>query len=306
MSGRKIALCLVDAANDFQQLLKADAEEAVRRVGLGLTVHHTGHDLASQLQQLHGCLDAADKPAAILVLAVRDRGLARVAREAVKAGVSFLWLNRTEDDVEAIRQEAPAGVAAAAVCADERETGRIQGRQFGALLPQGRMVLYVQGSTRSLAARDRTAGMQEATQGAPFEVALLEGGWTAAEAREAVHKWLAIVARGNLRIDLVGCQNDQIALGALRALVETAEEVRKPEIARIPVSGCDGTPALGQSLVKDGRLAATVVLPRSTGRAVELVARLLEKGDVPPPLVTLAPKSFPEESALRPLAGENR
>ena len=109
------------------------------------------------------------------------------------------------------------------------------------LLPRKGLVLYVQGSTRSVAARDRTSGMRDSTRGAPFDVDLIEAGWTRAEARSAVAKWFRIVSRGNLAVDLVSCQNDQIALGVLDALQDVAAETGRQELGRIPVCGCDGT-----------------------------------------------------------------
>jgi ABC-type sugar transport system substrate-binding protein len=187
------------------------------------------------------------------------------------------------------------------VCADEVETGRVQGRQLLRLLPRKGLVLYVQGSTRSVAARDRTSGMRDSTRGAPFDVDLIEAGWTRAEARSAVAKWFRIVSKGGLAVDLVSSQNDQIALGVLDALQDVASETGRPELARIPVCGCDGTPQLGQTLVGERRLLATVVLPRSSGPAVEAVARLLREGAVPPPISTLEATSFPAEATLQPL-----
>jgi ABC-type sugar transport system substrate-binding protein len=303
VSTRSLALCLVDPSNDFQQLLQRDAEEAARRASVSLVVRFSGHDLAAQLKELDAVVAGAPRPDAILVLAVRDRGLDRVARSAVKAGISWAFLNRTEDDVEAIRAAAAAGATACTVCADELETGRIQGRQFRALLAKrpGAKVLYVQGSRRSLAARDRTSGMEDAVKGASLEVVLLEGGWSAGEAKEAVRRWLGIAARGGGRFDLVGCQNDQIALGTLDAFAEMARELGRPELARVPVTGCDGTPQLGQRLVREGRLLATVALARSSGPAVELVARAVTGGTLPPTLTLLKGNSFPAEAGLTPL-----
>ena len=54
---------------------------------------------------------------------------------------------------------------------DEVETGRVQGQLIQTLLPDGGKALYVQGSKRSLAACDRTAGhdraMHRAVRGGP-------------------------------------------------------------------------------------------------------------------------------------------
>lgn len=304
MPTKSLALCLVDPANDFQQLLQKDAEEAARRASASLVVRFSGHDLAAQLKELDAVVAGTPRPDAILVLAVRDRGLDRVARDAVKAGISWAFLNRTEDDVEALRAAAAPGVTACTVCADELETGRIQGRQFRALLARrpGAKALYVQGSRRSLAARDRTSGMEEAVKGSGLEVVLLEGGWSAAEAKDAVRRWLGIAARGAGRLDLVGCQNDQIALGTLEAFAEMARELGRPGLAQVPVTGCDGTPQLGQRLVREGKLRATVALARSAGPAVELLARAVTGGGPPPPITPLKGVSFPAEGALVALA----
>jgi len=53
-------------------------------------------------------------------------------------------------------------------------------------------------------------------------------------------------------------------------------------------------------MVRDGRLAATVVLPRVAGPAIEVVARLLARGERPAPVVSHAAVSFPSLAELRP------
>lgn len=301
MAQERVALCLVDAANDFQALLRSEAETEARRSQLRLEMHYTGHDLVAQIRQVRALI-AGEAPRAIVILAAFDHGLGMAAREAARAGTSFVFLNRTEDDLEELRREAQAGSSVFTVCADEVETGRVQGRQLLRLLPRKGLVLYVQGSTRSVAARDRTAGMRDATRGAPFDVDLIEAGWTRAEARSAVAKWFRIVSRGNLAVDLVSCQNDQIALGVLDALQDVAAETGRQELGRIPVCGCDGTPQLGQTLVRERRLLATVALPRSSAKALEAVAHLLREGTLPPPLTMLKAVSYPAEATLQPLA----
>ena len=282
-------------------MLKADAEAACRKADLALEVYFTGDNLGSQVSQIRAALDSPEPARAFVVLATRDRGLARCVHAAARVGTSWIYMNRAEDDLSAIRQEFP-GVAIATVTADEMETGRIQGRQFRALVRPGGLVLYVQGGTRSAVARDRSAGMLEAVAGAPFEVSLLEGGWDPLAARDAVRRWLGIVAPGNIRIDLVGCQNDPMALAALEALHDAAEALGRPDLARIPVTGCDGAPAVGQRLVREGTLAATVVLPNWGGTAVQAVARFLSHGEKPAPMTLLKPTSFPAERDLHGVA----
>ncbi len=292
----KVALFLVDQTNEFQRLLCADAQAAGARVGLAVEARYSGADYASQLTMLQSALESQQRPDALLVMCVNDRGLSRVARRAAQAGVHVILLNPSEDDLSAVRAENPS-VAVSVLCPDARETGRIQGRQFLRLAPRGGRVLYVQGHIRSIAARERTAGALEAVQGA-LELVTLEAGWTAREGREAVGAWLRLALRANRHVDLIGCQNDMIAQGALDALAEVAKELKRPAVQQIPVTGCDGSPEVGQAMVRRGELRATVILPRATGPAVEAIARVLETGELPPPTVLLKPSSFPNEAEL--------
>jgi ABC-type sugar transport system substrate-binding protein len=291
-----LELFLVDSSNEFQQLLREEAEAAARRAGLTLQARFTGDDFSAQLTQLRAGVVRA--PKAILVMAVRDRGLARVAAEAARAGIHWIFLNRSEDDLDELRRQSP-GVALSVVCPDEVETGRTQGRLFRILHRPGGKLLYVQGSRRSLAARDRTAGVEEALAGSGIELLPLEAGWKADESRTAVRDFLSVASRAGVRLGLVGGQNDLIASGAADAMRAVASDLKQPELASVPVVGCDGTPGFGQRLVREGRLKATVVLPLWTRLAVEAIAGTLRSGQLPPPFVSAKPTTFPAEQELR-------
>jgi ABC-type sugar transport system substrate-binding protein len=222
----------------------------------------------------------------LLVLAVRDQGLGHLVRDAVRAGIHWVFVNRSEDDLDAVRREFPK-LMISCVCADEVDTGRIQGRILAQLLPGGGKVLYVEGSRRSLAARDRTAGALEAIAGKAIDLVRLEAGWTSAESETTVHNWLSIAVRAQRRFDAVACHTDLIALGAIEALHRVSRELAQPDLLKIPIVGCDGTPQLGQAMVADGRLAGTVVLPRAAAPAVTLVAGVLRGDPRPESLVLL-------------------
>jgi ABC-type sugar transport system substrate-binding protein len=291
-----VDLFLVDVENEFQQLLRTEAIAAARRAGLDLRVSFTGSDFSAQLTQLRKAVAA--RPQAILAMSVRDRGLLRIVQEAAEAGVHWAFLNRSEDDLSELRRKFPK-MALTTVCPDEVETGRIQGRLFRLLDRPGTKVLYVEGSRRSLAARDRTAGVLEAVSGSRVDLVRVEAGWTAAESREAVLHWLRIAGRAGMRLGVAGGQNDLIATGAVEALQAIAVELGRPELASTPVIGCDGTPGFGQRLVQEGKLKATVVLPRWTGLAVETIAQTLSSGTPPPAVVSVVGTAFPSEGQLR-------
>jgi ABC-type sugar transport system substrate-binding protein len=298
----RVVLALVDEANQFQQLLRAEAETEAAKAGLRLETLFTGESLAEHLGALRRLIVTAEtRPRALLVMAVRDHGLEKVMREAAAAGVHFVFLNAVEDDLGAVQREFPA-VSISTVCPDEVETGRVQGRQMQALVPAGRRVLYIQGSPRSLASRQRTAGMQETTAGAAFEVVLAGGDWSPDLAGRTVREWLRFAVGGRRPFDLVVCQNDHMAGGALEALAAAARESGQKDVERISVAGCDGAPEIGQRMVREGHLVATVVLPRVAGPAVGKIAALLARGERPAPLITHAATSFPPLEELKPLA----
>jgi inositol transport system substrate-binding protein len=299
MAQGKVALFLVERS-DFQELLRKDAEAAAKRSGITLETYFTGHEFSGQVKQVREVIEGAARPNAVIVLPVRDHGFGLTVRAALRAGISFVYIDRTEDDLSEVAKDATAGAVVSQVCPDEIETGRIQGRQFRALLPKGGKVLYIQGSRRSLSGRDRTRGMEEVVAGSSLEITPVEAGFSTDEARKAVLHRLELLGRIHARVDLIGCQTDQIALGALKALDEVAVQLGQPEIAKIPVTGCDATPELGQKLVEGGRMAASISLPHVTGPAVEAVARHLHGTALPPTLFFKA-TSFPPEDRLQPL-----
>lgn len=300
MPDKRIALWLVDASNEFQQMLRASAEAACRAAGLACESHFSGYELDGQVSQIRAAIERPERADALLVMATRDRGLSRCIRDAARAGIAWIFLNHTEENLDGLRAEFPA-MAIATVSADEKETGRIQGRQMRALVRQSGLVVYVQGSTQSLVARMRTAGMQEAIKDVPFQVSLLEADWDPAVARERIRRWLTTVAPGNSKIDLITCQNDPLAVAALEALQDVAQSSNRPDLAHVPVTGCDGTPAVGRKLVRDGKLVATVALPNWGGAAAETAAAFLLGRQLPQPERLLSPASFPPENELHAL-----
>ncbi len=291
---KTVALVLIDESNEFQRLLRSDAEAASRKAGLALEVLFSGagNDFAAQLLLIRNLLARPARPDAIVVLPARSRGLAPVAQDAAREGVHWIFLSESEDDLSKVRGDHP-GVALAVVCPDERETGRIQGRLFRQLAPAGSRILYVEGNKRSLAARERTAGVMEVLQGAPLELTAVEAGWTREDGHRAVGDWLRIALRAGRNLALVGCQNDMVALGAIAALREAAGALGRPDLAKLPIVGCDGAPSGGLALVETGVLAATVVLPRTSGAAIDLIARTFATSAVPPPLTMLKGAPFP-------------
>ncbi len=292
----KVVVALLNADQEFQQLQARDARESAARLKLDVEVAFAEGHAVVQIQQLFKHIHApeAERPVAIVVESATGEGLERVARNAVKAGIGWILVNARAGYVDELRQAHP-GLPIATLGADQKEIGRIQGRQCRALLPGGGRVLCVQGPADSAATAGRLEGLKE-TLGPAFEIRGVNGDWTEAGGEKAVVSWLRLKTAEAFRPDVVACQNDSMAVGARKALRE-----HRREWGALAFLGCDGLPEGGQKMVAEGALAATVVTPSNTGPALEVVARWLQTKQVPPREVRLAAKSHPPEDRIRPL-----
>jgi ribose transport system substrate-binding protein len=286
---------------EFQLLQAEDARAAAARHGFEIEVLFAELNAVEQIHHLFRFihLPAAERPVAIVVETVTGEGLERVARNAADAGVGWVLLNRRVAYLDELRGTHPT-LPFSTVGTDQVEVGRIQGRQLRALLPGGGPVLYVQGPPDTSVAQERLAGVREG-MGAGFEVRMVAGQWTEESAEKAVQSFLRLKTNESFVPRVVASQNDAMALGARRAVSGLAEPGRQQAWSAAAYAGCDGLPEGGQKLVREGKLAATVVTPSNAGPAVDLVAEAMRTGRPTPAQVILKPASYPELSAIRPL-----
>ena len=292
MSKPKIVVALLTKDQHFQALQAADAERAALRVGLELEIVYANNNALLQVEQLYRFVHAAagKRPAAILVHAVAVERLARVAHDAAAAGIGWFSLGREAPYLEGLRAEFPQ-LPVAAVATDQLEIGRIQGRQLRKLVPAGSRVLYVQGPPETAAAQLRAKGLEGEIQTARLELKTLNGDWSEDGGRKAVSSWLRLSSSQTFTPNAICAQNDAMAIGAYKAF-----EAERPELLRRPITGCDGLPEVGQQLVREHKLAATVVVQSNAGPAVELLDKYLRTGALPSACVTLSPRAYPKES----------
>ena len=285
----RLVVSLTTANQEYQAQQGDDAREAGRRHGVEIEVLFAEDNPVKQIQQLFRFVHApeAERPAALLVHTRVPDGLERVARNAARAGLGWILLNRTGSYVNGLRDEHPR-LAVGAVTTDHVEIGRIHARQLSRLRPDGSSVLYVQGPAETPAARLRLEGFEETARERSYDLKLVNGEWTAASAEKAVAGWLRLKTSDLFRPSVVVSQNDLMARGARAAL-----ERLRPEWARVPFLGCDGLPKGGRREVDEGRLAATVAIPSCAGPAVDLAVTWMRSGAVPPAQTVLAPAPYP-------------
>src|SRR5437762_14214493 len=152
---------LTTSDNDYQIEQAADTEAAARRLGVDAHIIYADNDAITQSQQLLKVIQSRSDahPDAIIFEPVGGTALPQVARAAAAGGIGWVILNRDVEYISELRRTHRVPIFG--VTSDHEEIGRIQGRQFAALLPKGGSVLYIQGPSESLAAKQRTTGMYE-------------------------------------------------------------------------------------------------------------------------------------------------
>lgn len=283
--------------NDYQLEQAEAARKGARHCGLDVNVIHANNDAITQSEQLLNVIQssATPRPDGIVLEPAGGTALPHVARAALAAGIAWVVLNRETDYTHELRSRAKVPVFE--VASDHVEIGRIQGRQFAALLPNGGPVLYIQGPSDSSAARQRTQGLSE-TKPENIQLSVLRAQWTAASAYKSVSSWLRLSTSQRAPISLVGAQDDSMAVGARKAFQEQAAGADRERWLRLPFTGCDGLPNTGQAWVRSGLLAATVVVPPNAGLAVEMLSKAIQTGVIPPPQTLTKPSSFPPIEAI--------
>jgi ABC-type sugar transport system substrate-binding protein len=284
---------------EYQDLLRQDCADAARRHGFELRVVSADDDASKQAMQIQNSLEAAKyrKPVAFLVCPVREAALVSVAHAAARAGVAFVVLLRSSAYMTELRDELP-DVPVFSVLCDQWEIGRLQGRCFRALLPQGGEVVYLRGPLGTSSAVRRFEGVQEVLAGSRLQVFTATTDWTLEGGETAMNQWLEIIEHRPLPKLVVGAQNDAMAMGARAALERLAR--RRPDVSvdKIPIVGCDGSPGYGKRLVDEGMLAATIVMPPVAGIAVNELAAWSSGRPPPPAEIVLRPTPYPQPESL--------
>ncbi len=283
--------------NSYQREQAASAKETALRLGAEVQILQSGNDAVTQSQQVLDVIQSASvsRPDAILLEPLTMTGLGRAAEAAVAAGIGWVVLNSDVDYLDRLRGS--SNVPIFSVTRDHPEIGRIQGRQFGALLPGGGTVLYVQGPANNSAALQRTAGMESAKPG-NVQIKALRSNWEEASAQQAVSAWLRLSTNRAISIGVVGCQYDGIARGARRAFEDLPAGPERERWLRLPFTGVDGLLAEGKAWVDQGILAATVVALTTTQVALQMLVQAFRNGERQPVRTLIDLASYPSLETL--------
>jgi ribose transport system substrate-binding protein len=290
--------------NDFQLAQGQSAEDMARKLGSDVEITFADNNAVNQSTQLLKAIQGRveSRPDAIVVESVGSTAMPQVARAASAAGIGWAVLNKRPDYLSDLRSTATAPIFA--VSSDHFEIGRIQGKQFAVLLRGGGCVLYIKGPSQSSAAQERELGMLE-TKPSNIQLVMLKAEWTEESAGRSVRSWLKLATSQSSSINLVGAQDDSMAMGARKAFQEITNEAERSRWLNLPFTGCDGQPSTGQVWVQKKWLAATIHIPPLAGQAMEILAKAIHGGTQPPEHSLTTSFSIPPVESLVPKIRED-
>ena len=255
-AGVTIGLSLSTSDNPFFIALRDGAQAEAKAKGVNLITVDAQNDAATQIANVE---DLIQKKVPVILLNPTDSdAVANVVKEATAAGVKVISLDRAVDGAEVSSHIASDNVIGGKMAA-EFLLKRIGGKGN---------VVELAGIPGSSAARERGEGFESVIKTDPH-VKLL----TVQPADFDRAKGLAVmenILQGSHDIQGVFAQNDEMALGAERAIEEAG-------LKQVAIVGFDATPD-GVAAVKAGKMAGTIQQkPELIGKlGVDTALRLID------------------------------
>lgn len=231
----KVGISIYKFDDNFMTLYR---EELVRYMveDLGftkenITVQDGKGDQAEQTNQIDNFI--ANKVDVMVLNLVQASSAPQVTDKCNEAGIPVVYINR-EPDVEEEERWEKEGIKAAYIGADARQSGTYQGEEIAELPNKGDadgdgVVRYVmvQGDPENVDAQYRTEYSIKALKDAGVkveELLLQRGDWDQAKGQQIVQD--ALTQFGD-KVDVVFCNNDAMALGALQSIQSSNRTVGK-------------------------------------------------------------------------------
>ncbi|NUS31173.1 MAG: substrate-binding domain-containing protein, partial [Streptomyces sp.] len=255
---QKIGLSLSTLNNPFFVQIRAGAQAEAKKLGVDLTVTDAQNDASQQANQLENFTSSG--LGTIIVNAVDSDAVTPAAKAVNKAGIPLVAVDRAVNNAD----------TAALVASDNVAGGRLAAKDLAEKLGGKGKIVVLQGQAGTSASRERGAGFTEGLKAYPGieVVAKQPADWDRTKGLDVMTNLL----QANPDIDGVFAENDEMALGAIKALGSKAGK-------SVQVIGFDGTED-GLNAVKAGTLYASVAQqPAELGRIAVQNAVKVAEGD---------------------------
>ncbi|MBE1537292.1 ABC transporter permease/substrate-binding protein [Actinomadura algeriensis] len=259
--GTKVGLSVSTLNNPFFVQFRDGAQAEAARRGVDLTVSDAQNDASQQVNQVQNYVSQGMD--AIIVNPVDSDAAAPAVQAANRADIPVIAADRTVNGAD----------VAQLVASDNVEGGRLAADEMAKLLGGKGEIVVLQGQPGASASRERGQGFAEG-------IAEHSGIEVVAEQPADFDRTKGLNVMTNLLqshpdIDGVFAENDEMALGAIKALGDRAGD-------EVKVVGFDGTPA-GIEAVQNGTMNASVAQqPRLLGKmAVDSALKAAGGEDLP-------------------------
>lgn len=262
LADKKVGICIYQFNDNFMTLFREELQSYLVSLGFSeenITVVDGNNDQATQSGQIDNFI--ADGVDVLIVNPVNSSSAATITDKIVGANIPLVYINREPDATEQQRW-VDNGWAVTYVGCDARQSGTMQGELIVDLGLEtvdkngdGKVqYIMVEGDPENIDAQYRTEFSVKALTDAGWEVECLDdqiGMWDQAQGQQIVANSLG---QYGTDVEVVFCNNDAMALGALQA-IESAGRVVGEDIFLV------GVDALTEALenVIAGKMTGTVL-----------------------------------------------
>ncbi|MBQ1871123.1 MAG: galactose ABC transporter substrate-binding protein [Lachnospiraceae bacterium] len=223
---KKVGVCIYQFSDNFMTLYRTELENYLISLGFSknnITIVDGANDQATQTNQIQNFItDGVD---VLIINPVNSSSAATITDMVVAANIPLVYINREPSKEEQERWKTNGWNVCYVGC-DARQSGTMQGEIIGDLgldkidLNGDGKIQYimVEGDPENIDAQYRTEFSVKALEDAGFTVECLDdqvGNWDQVQGQTIVAN--ALAAHGN-DIEVVFCNNDAMALGAIQAI----------------------------------------------------------------------------------------
>jgi rbsB len=257
MAKDAIALVISTLDNPFFVTLKEGAEKQAKALDYDLVVLDSQNDPAKELANVE---DISVRGVKILLINPTDS-------DAV--GNAIAVANQKKLPVITLDRAANKGQVIAHIASDNTAGGEMAGNYIAEKLGKGAKIIQLEGIAGTSAARERGAGFAKAAQAHDFKIlASQPADFDRSKGLNVMENLLT----AQPEVQGVFAQNDEMALGALRAI----QAAGKKDLVLVGFDGTDD----GVKAVKGGKMAATIAQqPEKIGEIGVQTADKVLKGE---------------------------
>lgn len=235
LSDKKVGVCIYQFSDNFMTLFRTELENYLIELGFSkdnITIQDGANDQATQSNQIDAFI--ADGVDLLIINPVNSSSAESITDKVVAANIPLVYVNREPGEDEEKRWE-DNGWNVTYVGCDARQSGTMQGEIIADLgldtidkNGNGKVdYIMIEGDPENVDAKYRTEFSVKALEDAGLEVNQLDdqvGNWDQATAQQLVANDLSQFGDD---VEVVFCNNDAMAMGALQAIQAANRTVGK-------------------------------------------------------------------------------